>query len=83
MKYVEIPKSLSCLILTAWILLPSSLVWANSAGWRAECVGRFQIGWPGEVEVALTLPVSLVKIDTIDKWRFSDSTTNLRTRDAS
>jgi hypothetical protein len=47
---------------------------AITPDWKTECVGRYQVGVPGEVEVALTIPEKLFKPnDVVNEYRFNDS----------
>lgn len=39
---------------------------------KIECVGRYQISLPSDVEVATTIPNALIKVDTVDKQQFAD-----------
>ena len=67
----------SLVVFTAgWLLLASANAFAAdaSADWKTECVGRFQVSLPGEVEMALLIPQALVKSDINNKYRFLDQT---------
>lgn len=50
----------------------------NSIGelksWKTECVGRYQINLPGEVEVALNSSKHFFDINMDERFRFSDDT---------
>ncbi|BBP02249.1 T6SS immunity protein Tli4 family protein [Sulfuriferula nivalis] len=46
---------------------------ATTTDWKTECVGRYQVAVPGNMEVALTIPEKLFKPnDVVNEYRFND-----------
>jgi hypothetical protein len=64
-----------------WIGLPllAGILSATCEGvevpshWKAECVGRYQLSFPGEVEVALAKPATFPQVSRLSPYAYSDS----------
>ena len=75
MRRGNLQRSLAALV-TGVLLFASAKAFAAdvSAGWKTECVGRFQLNLPGEVEVALTHLSSFTEANPVNPHRFADMT---------
>jgi hypothetical protein len=63
MQLLSLRRTWALLIL-GWLLISPNTFAANSqADWMAECVGRYQLNIPGEVEVALTTEEGFLTTD--------------------
>jgi hypothetical protein len=68
------------------ILLLASLITVSScqadtpkpppADWKTECVGRYQVSLPGEVNLNLVNPFDLASVSSIDKSNYSSAVVN-------
>ena len=53
MKLVEILRCGTHAVIVASMLLAPAIASSSKGNWKTECVGRYQMGLPGDVEVAL------------------------------
>jgi hypothetical protein len=45
----------------------------GASQWRAECIGRYQLSFPGDVEVAVAKPETFPQVSRISPYAYSDS----------
>ncbi len=68
-------KYQSIIALGAFLFVVSGVSATPAENWRAECVGRFLVSVPGDIEIALVSPLALTKTDMVDKYRFKNNET--------
>ena len=72
MKLVEILRCGTHAVIVASMLLAPAVASSNKGNWKTECIGRFQVSMPGEVEVALTNHKTLTDRNVTEPIRFKD-----------
>jgi hypothetical protein len=73
-KDIKLP--VFALLLMGWTVVVhgAALAADTASNWKVECVGRYQLNVPGDVEVALRSLASFTDPNVVLKYRFEDGT---------